>query len=387
MGTEMVMQRLPGVDRENVRQSNTGNDHGQGDPVVEAENEVLRQLNSAAPKRHHIEQMQRFAGLGIGLSSVFAENLLSHPCNVLRRQCQVHHHSAWYHLTPFTLFPVMYHMQSHQTIATLWKGIGSTFVVKGIGLATEAAISEFTPCPREVNRHSTLKKLGQHLILKGVGFLVITPFFSASLIETVQSEIASEKPGLLDCVKEGFVRMSGLAGTQSTRLLPMWKLVVPTMSHGLSHYIIKSVAQYTVLLAVRTEMQEDYPHEDPPPVKSMYDRYFPELLATFTGGLLADMVLFPIETVLHRLHVQGTRTIIDNTDTGLGVVPINTRYEGFIDCFRSILYEEGFAGLYKGFGALMLQYTIHALILKLTKFLFEQLTDDFEGPRQRHTSR
>ena len=40
-------------------------------------------------------------------------------------------------------------------------------------------------------------------------------------------------------------------------------------------------------------------------------------------------------------HFQGTRTIIDNTDTGLGVIPISTRYEGFMDCFRSILAEEG----------------------------------------------
>ena len=35
-----------------------------------------------------------------------------------------------------------------QTMTTLWKGIGSTFMVKGIGVATEAAISEFTPLPK-----------------------------------------------------------------------------------------------------------------------------------------------------------------------------------------------------------------------------------------------
>lgn len=30
----------------------------------------------------------------------------------------------------------------------MWKGVGSVFVVRGIGLASEAAISEFTPFPK-----------------------------------------------------------------------------------------------------------------------------------------------------------------------------------------------------------------------------------------------
>ena len=36
---------------------------------------------------------------------------------------------------------------------------------------------------------------------------MVTPFFSASLVETVQSDIASEKPGVLDVFKEGVVRL------------------------------------------------------------------------------------------------------------------------------------------------------------------------------------
>ena len=35
-----------------------------------------------------------------------------------------------------------------------------------------------------------------------------------------------------------------------------------------------------------------------------YEQYFPELLATFTGQLLADFVLYPLETVVHRLYIQ-----------------------------------------------------------------------------------
>ena len=108
--------------------------------------------------------------------------------------------------------------------------------------------------------------------------------------------------------------------------------------------------------------------------RTIYETYYPELIAAFTGNLLADTVMYPLETVLHRLCLQGTRTIIDNTDNGLGVIPIITRYEGVLDCFYSIISQEGLMGFYKGFGALVLQYGLHMAIVKLTKVIFERLS-------------
>lgn len=37
-----------------------------------------------------------------------------------------------------------------QSVLTLWKGIGSTLMVKGLAAASEAAIHEFTPLPKYV---------------------------------------------------------------------------------------------------------------------------------------------------------------------------------------------------------------------------------------------
>ena len=56
----------------------------------------------------------------------------------------------------------------------------------------------------------------------------------------------------------------------------------------------------------------------------------------------------------------------DNLDSGKEVVPIITRYEGFFDCFHCIVSEEGVSGLFKGFGTLVLQYTVQFLVLRLT---------------------
>ena len=38
--------------------------------------------------------------------------------------------------------------------------------------------------------------------------------------------------------------------------------------------------------------------------KTLYEVYYPELVATFTGNLLADIMLYPLETIVSRLYLQ-----------------------------------------------------------------------------------
>ncbi len=86
-------------------------------------------------------------------------------------------------------------------------------------------------------------------------------------------------------------------------------------------------------------------------------------------------MLYPIETIINRLIVQGTRTIIDNTDNGVGVVPINTRYEGFFDCMRTISEKEGMFGFYKGFGAIAFEIALNLAVLKFAKIIATRIYD------------
>ena len=97
--------------------------------------------------------------------------------------------------------------------------------------------------------------------------------------------------------------------------------------------------------------------------------------------IAADTLLFPLETVLHRLHLQGTRSIIDNLDSaGMEVTPILSRYEGLSDCFTTILQEEGFSGLFKGFGAVILQYAVHFLIIKFSSKMVATVASVLSSP-------
>lgn len=323
------------------------------------------------------EQLNRFAGFGIGLVSLFTENVLAHPCIVFRRQCQVNYHARCYHLTPFSAVTVMYSITKAQGVKALWKGMGSTFIVHGITLGAEGIISEITPFPRELPHRWTWKQLAGHLLLKGLTAVVALPFYCASLIETVQSEIVRDdsSSGLLDCVREGLTRLLGVGAPHSRRLLPLSSLLLPAALHAVLRYAIAASVQRAALwLHQRGRKQRADPNNP-------LDAYFPELAAAWAGSLVADIVLFPLETALHRLGLQGTRTIIDATDgvvaVGNGgsplVLPVNTQYDGFSDCLHAIRRKEGVAGFYRGFGALAAQYALHGALLAAARTLLRLL--------------
>lgn len=265
-----------------------------------------------------------------------------------------------------TLVPVMVSMYRLQGFSSMWKGLGSALTVRGLVLAVEDCAGKLTPWPTSVDSTSSLKMVGQHLLLKAISQAVVVPFLSTSLIETVQSDIASEKPGIFDFLKEGLLRL----GPQSlgSRTLPLWQLIPPSVIHSMLHYIISTIVRAVsgkIMKSRHRALQEQTgaisKPKGVPPGLSQYR----EQISAVIGHLFADGILYPVETVLHRLHLQGTRTIIDNLETGREVVPIITRYEGFADCLSSIISDEGFSGLFKGFGSLMMQYALHFMLLKM----------------------
>lgn len=321
--------------------------------------------------------VKKYVGLGVGLVSLLTENLLSHPFVVLRRQCQVHNNSHRYHLIPVTLVPVILHLHQRQGITTLWKGLGSVLLVRGMSLALEDFISKVTPWPKEITWQSSLKTIGQHILLKCTALVVITPFYSASLVETVQSEIASEKPGMLNVFKEGMCRLVSWGAPQKGRMLPVWSLVVPTVMYGLLKYFFSLIVQRVSGQVIqahhkRKQLQRGaLPRDIQPKAISQEIQLTSALIGLFT----ADVMFYPVETILHRLHLQGTRTIIDNLDSGMEVIPILTSYEGASDCYDTTLQQEGFLGLYKGFGSLFIQCAVHIAVIKLTKLVLTEVVN------------
>lgn len=193
---------------------------------------------------------------------------------------------------------------------------------------------------------------------------------------------------MLDSLKDWMYRIVGWdrSSGRHGRLLPMWTLVLPTVLHGLLTYILSTLIQHLVLLKMKGRGIHTSPdadptssEEEPPGPSDMTHTYYAELVANFLAMFIPEFLLYPLETVLNQLYVQGTRTIIDDLDTGSGVVPLCTNYDGILDCFRSIWRDEGLGGFYKGFGALLIQLFIHWLILKLTQIVYREMSRDFKG--------
>ncbi|KAK0181240.1 hypothetical protein PV327_003540 [Microctonus hyperodae] len=307
--------------------------------------------------------IKKSVGIGCGLVSLITENLLIHPFIVLRRQCQVNPRATTYHLVPITLIPVMIRLHQTQGLNTLWKGIGSVLLIRGLTLGIEDLLSKITPWPKEIDNNSSIKAFGQHILLKCVSIGIVAPFYSASLVETVQSEIASEKPGILDVFRDGAIRLLEV-GTKG-RLIPIYALLTPHITYGVAKYlfglIVRNVVTRIMFLRDRRSQEK-----------------LVKLHATLISMCAADVAFYPLETVLHRLHLQGTRTIIDNLDSGRSVMPLLTGYNGAFDCYRTIINSEGTMGLYKGFGALVLQFGIHFLVLKATKYILTEIGTIFK---------
>ncbi|XP_077298606.1 mitochondrial outer membrane protein SLC25A46-like isoform X2 [Arctopsyche grandis] len=325
------------------------------------------------------DSLKRYMGNGLGLASLLVENLLSHPFVVLRRQCQVHNTSKKYHIVPVTLLPTVIHLHGRQGLTTLWKGIGSVCMVKGVSLAVEDCIFKVTAWPKDINNCKSLIQTCRHILLKAISIAIVTPFYCASFVETVQSDIASDKPGFFDVFKDGALRLLSWGAPSKGRMVPIWGIVMPTVAMGVAKHVVLVGLRglFGQILKFRQRHIDD--------LRNTYSKNKDEtndlsavdidVNASLTAIIMSEIIFFPVETIIHRLYLQGTRTIIDDLDTGHSVLPVLTGYEGFLDCYQTIMSQEGFLGLYKGLGALALQFAVHIAVIKVTRWLIAEISN------------
>lgn len=411
--TAGLLRRLPSVEQINTRFRGSNSNENLAKILkhygIKENNEELAQNKIDLPNTStsnqvspdHNEHNERLMSFGVSLVDTLSDIILSHPCLVLRRQAQVNNVGKSYHFTPFTIISAAVRLQKVQGFSCLWKGVGSGLICNVMSFGIENLVTETNPnFPREVSSHSTIKQLAGHILLKALSATITLPFFSAHLVESIQSDIASDRPGLFFCFTEGFSRLLGYGGVQSQRLLPFYKLLVPTVSYLVLKYTLSAVLRHVILIIIRT--YNKWKHEQiikrlvpksPQTPNSSYDflnpsptelqqqleesylkSNFPELFATYLAQLIVDVTLFPLETIIFRLHVQGTRTIIDDMDKGSGFLPVNTRYTGFSDCVSAIQATEGVLGFYRGFGGLVLQQSLKFGVLKCLEVVLDLMS-------------
>ncbi|GMT28263.1 hypothetical protein PFISCL1PPCAC_19560, partial [Pristionchus fissidentatus] len=312
------------------------------------------------------------AGLLLGVSQMVTKLAIVHPCGVIRRQCQVHQNARSLHLTPVTLVPVVCNMISQHGVSTLWRGSIGNGVVWGLSNVSEVIISDLFGLPRTVVENGSNAKYWKHILLKASTYFLMTPFYISSFIETIRSGkglVAADDNRLMEVVTKGFDRMKYFVfgPRDHSRKFSLLHLAVPTVAFHTSHYVI-----HGVLYAKLHRIARDYINRKTPSEKTKLHEFIPHLFATMTSTVLTDLILFPIETVLHRLYVQGTRTLIDNMDTGIMTISMKVKYDGFFHCFKSIIQNEGWWALYAGVGAVVLEYALQSCLHQVIRACFER---------------
>lgn len=222
--------------------------------------------------------------------------------------------------------------------------------------------------------------------------MITTPFYAVALVETVQSDIASEKPGIMNVFREGAVRALNWGPSTRARLLSVTVLVLPTVALGLSKYIFSLIAKRISAAVITAREREAHQRQGAYPRQTIIRQQEIEHSATIAGTIVADVTFFPLETMLHRLYLQvcvqnihlywnlsylcllqGTRTLIDSLDSGQSVVAVVTNYDDLQDCYHTMMRIEGTMGFFKGFGALVLQYALQIFVIRTTRLLMTQL--------------
>lgn len=282
---------------------------------------------------------------------------------------------------------MIYTMKYQQGSGVLWKGCFSSLILTTLETISNNLIEELAPL-----RDSSMRV--KHILLKGISSFLLIPMYSVHLLRSIQSDLTTVNHwSPLTIFIEPFQRVLGIKTGFYARAFPLWYLI----SLSLPYFVGKHVLEYFLNRSLFQMKENNYLKKEKPSISnknnqfetiddiecqlietipSLVNRSFVRIEANICATFLAHAIVYPYETILNRLFVQGTRTIVDNLDkTGVGCVAINTRYLGLFDCCRTILETEGRwgRGFYKGFGYLILKFACVYAGAHCLKFLIERL--------------
>lgn len=354
----------------------------------------LKEIDSCESSNNsYSENTERLASIGITVSKLLS-SVLVHPFVVLRRQCQVNCAGRKYHLTPFTIINVAINIQSSAVQGTfcMWKGVSSSLWLFAQTIAAQSTIEAATNSrlKQDVPNNLTLLSLCEHLLLKAIVVTLTSPMYSIHVVSCVKADLNIEDETFLTCLSNSLQRVFHTGNMSSQRLIPFYKLLITTVAFQTTRYTLTLLLERIISRLMKLIKAKFYKKQNSSPrnmdcsslqitnispnKSKLLEVHYPQLISEFLAELITDIVLYPVETTLHRMVIQGTRIILDNTDTGSGFTSVGSKYEGFSDCWHHTVQHEGKLGLYRGFGCLMLQHCVKYLVIKTVHFGLEYLS-------------
>ncbi|CAG8567356.1 4020_t:CDS:2 [Paraglomus occultum] len=100
--------------------------------------------------------------------------------------------------------------------------------------------------------------------------------------------------------------------------------------------------------------------------ESLFYEFFPNFASSLAGHLLGTALLYPLETVVHRLLAQG--------NGGMAGAPGVVKYAGIWDCIKRVYRENGILGFYRSMlGGFFGEALIGWLALETTYYVFNRM--------------
>ncbi|OAF68167.1 Solute carrier family 25 member 46 [Intoshia linei] len=248
---------------------------------------------------------------------------ISHPCLSLQKRCQVNVFAKNYHLSPVSFLSELFHIKGRK-LFHVWKGNSNYLIyITAYSLSFELIDDSF-PTNLENDQVSTLS--------------ILCPFYVTYLLDSIESNLTSEGIDLKNYVKLSISRLAYLTSNCFSQLGML--TIVPT-------FVVYNTMHITITSLLNSLIQKNTNQKK----SKLFHEIVKNTAITCLSSLFADFLLYPIETIMHRLMIQGTRCIIDNTENSVPyLIPIVSKYTGFLDCYNNILANEGIAGFYRGLG-------------------------------------
>ena len=99
-------------------------------------------------------------------------------------------------------------------------------------------------------------------------------------------------------------------------MLPVWALLPSGICVGLTKYLFSVIVKgiSTRILSKHYQKKEEQKGAKTRDLTTINNDV--ELASNLISLITSEILFYPFETILHRIQLQGTRTIIDNLDTG-----------------------------------------------------------------------
>lgn len=309
--------------------------------------------------------------------------LIHHPLSILRLQCQANSHAEAHHINPISaLHILMTQLGQHGVIRSLTKGLQSNcmyitidgivkkILIEGISELSGIDLNLSYSAPTTVKdiKHS----IGGYIlrfITSGIKTVLCSTVYSSDLLIKCNS-LHNYERGCDELLIRDFLRTAWSRfaldidrGGFSFDAMPFSSIIAPTlMSLGgerLLTHLMRPMVRYVIKLILYGDLDEN---KHPLGQRELF--YLERYSDIFTW-FITKMTMYKFEVVSTKMHIQGTRAIIDNTDTGIGVVQVQTRFTGFWNCWwnTSMMGQN-----YNGFGFVVLDAALRlGLAFSLSK--------------------